>query len=482
MATDRERLEELRALKAESEDPRDRLAQLRNAQTEANTPKQQDEPVNILEGIAQSGLQGATLGFGDEIQALIAAAVASPYITDQTFSQIMVDARKSLREDQAQFKQEHPKTALVSEIAGGAMTGGVGLAKTAAAKTLGQTVAKGAGAGAGIGAVAGVGGADQDNFFSSHTVQEGIEGAISGAAFGGSFPLMAKALVKSGKMIPTEAPQKMLESALKFKPSLPAKDRARAVTTALNEGIMPTVKGLEVIAKKIQGLDVGLNKIIDTATDKGVLISKKSLFTELKKLRRDLGGVKIDAGRDMPKIDAVAKAFDTQLKNINKSKLTPREVQDLKRAAYQRIKFDFNQQKANFAEVEAKKAIVRGSRKSLEKLDPNISGINKREGDLLQLGDELEQVVGRLDNRNFFSLDTAVKIGAGTAIGPGGTVVGTAAAIAGSPRIKAKTALILHNIQKADDLGNNYTLPPEILIPLTEQADLIKQALEAEID
>ena len=100
----------------------------------------------------------------------------------------------------------------------------------------------------------------------------------------------------------------------------------------------------------------------------------------------------------------------------------------------------------------------------------------------MQLGDELEQIVGRLDNRNLISLDTAVKIGAGTAAGPVGTAVGTAASIGGAPRVKAKTALILHNMQRASEIVINKNLPGEILVPLTELSNRIINSLEEMID
>ena len=445
------------------------------------TPEVQERR-NMAEGIFQSGLKGATLGFSDEIQSVIAAAFASPSIPDKTFMDLMLEARTSYRDNQKRFEEENPKTALAAEVAGGLGTGLLGAGKAIAAKGLAGTVTEGIKAGVKIGGAEGIGNADAESFVSPETVQQGLEGTIQGAAFGGSFPLFAKALIKSGQLIPADVPKNMLLTALKFKPSLPAPERLRAVNTALNEGIMPTVKGLQVIANKIQTLDIALQEIIDSATARGVQISKKAVFTELKKLRQDLGGVKLDASRDLPKINAVARSFDKHLDSIKKQTLTPREMQDLKRSAYQRIKFDFNQQKANFAEVETKKAVVRGARKSLERLDDDVSKINQREGDLLQLGDELEQVVGRLDNRNFFSLDTAVKIGAGSAAGPGGAAIGTAAAIGGAPRVKAKIALILHNRQKIAEIGKNSTLPPEILIPLMEQADKINNELEAQID
>ena len=135
----------------------------------------------FVEGAGQSLMQGATLGFSDEIQSVIAAAVASPFVSDKTFSQLMVDARKSFRDEQEQFREESPVTATGLEIVGGALTGGAGLARTGVKQGLAKTIAKGAATGAGVGAVAGAGFADEDEFLSTGTVEKAKTGAEFGA-------------------------------------------------------------------------------------------------------------------------------------------------------------------------------------------------------------------------------------------------------------------------------------------------------------
>ena len=423
---------------------------------------EQDQP--FAEGAAQSLLQGATLGFSDEIQSAIAALVASPFISDQTIGQIYADARKSFREENEKFRKENPKTALGLEVAGGLATGGLaGGAKIGGAKTLGQAALQGAKTGTAIGAIAGAGFADEDDFFSQETLKEAAKtGALSGL-LGGLSPAIIKGGLKAGKLIPKALPESMMETAVKIRPSVPQNQRASMIRTALDEGIMPTTKGLETISAKLTNLDRGLNKIIDDATEKGMLISKKALFSELRQLRKDLGGVNLRANKNLAQIDKVAKAFDQSLKRVNKPRLTPREVQDLKRSAYRQLRFDVSQQSASFASTEAEKGIIRGAKKSLEKISPGVKKLNLREGRLIELGEELERAVGRLDNRNFISLDTAAKVAAGAATGsPIGTVAGMSAAGLGAPRVKARAALILENIRKMDEMAETVkTLSPE---------------------
>jgi len=285
--------------------------------------KEVESDQSFAGGAGQSLLQGATLGFSDEIQSVIAAATAAPFISDKTFGQIMTDARASLRADQEKFSEENPKTALGLEVAGGLVTGGAGLGRSVAGQTLKQATARGATAGTAIGTTAGAGFADEDAFFSQETLEEAVKtGAISGL-LGGLTPTIIKGAVSVGKLIPKALPESLLQTALKFRPSIDQTSRARMTRTALDEGIMPTVKGLETISKKLTNLDAGLNKIIDEATEKGVLIPKKALFTELKQLRKDLGGINIRGGKNINQLNSIAAEFDKQLKSINKTRLTP---------------------------------------------------------------------------------------------------------------------------------------------------------------
>ena len=299
-----------------------------------------------------------------------------------------------------------------------------------------------------------------------------------------------KTLAKSGKVIPKALPEKLLESALKFKPSIDPKQRANMTKTALREGIMPTVAGLEKITKKLGSLNDRLDTIIDGATERGVEIPVGAVFSELKKLRKDIGGIKVHAASDVRIVNKVAKSLGEQLKTLNKEKITPRELQDLKTDAYQKINFDLGQGKAGFAKNEARSSIARGAKLALEEIDPSINPINRQMGDLIELNKELKSVVSRLDNRNLISLDTAAKIGAGAGAGTTmgdpimGTAIGTATAAAGSPRVKARTALILENIRKnaeTIDIINNK-LPPVLAEALLVQAGRLNQSLNEQIN
>lgn len=289
----------------------------------------------------------------------------------------------------------------------------------------------------------------------------------------------------AGKIIPQALPEKLLESALKFRPSIKPKQRASMTKTALAQGIMPTVSGLRDITDKLDVLNTSLDVIIDTATAEGKTIPKSAVFTKLKELRRDLGGVKVNAPADLKVIDKMAKEFDLNLRRLKKDRITPRELQGLKTDAYDRINFDVKAGTAEAAKSATAGAIAKGAKEAVEQLDPSVQGINRKMGDLLELKIELEKVVGRLDNRNLISLDTAAKIGGGgAAAGPAGATVGVAASVFGNPRVKARTALTLENLRKNTETIEiiNNKLPPVLARTLLEQTGRLNDSLREQIE
>jgi len=146
-------------------------------------------------GATEALLQGATFGFSDEIESLIAAGGATavnafrkfaenqgPISTqDPTFPENLSQARTEIRQEQKQFTKENPKTALALNVAGGLSTG---VASINALRAVGAPITgikSVLTAGAGLGGLSGAGFAEGDESLAGAIV----EGAATGLAFGG---------------------------------------------------------------------------------------------------------------------------------------------------------------------------------------------------------------------------------------------------------------------------------------------------------
>lgn len=479
--TERQELNRLRAQRGQT--PRQELMALRAARSrpvtvagdQPTTPTQ--DALRFAGGVGQESLKGATFGLSEDIQSGIAAGIAKlglmgdpqgPIRVDNGLNSLRKQARGELREESRQFATENPLTSLAANVAGGLATGSSALNLLSRVGIATKGIKGAAASGLTLGGVTGGGLAEEG---------ERLEGFATGATVGGilsGFGLAGKFI--AGKLIPKNAPAKILETALKFRPSIPPAQRAKMTQTALREGVLPTVKGLQQITDTLTTLDLGLTKLINDATKNGTTIPAGRVFSGLKKLRSELGGAKISARADLKAIDRMAKDFAIQLRDLGKSRLTPDELQALKRDAYKRINFDLRQGKASFAKNETAKSIANQAKEAVEGVDPSIKSTNRRMGELIELRDELERTVSRLDNRNLISLDTAAKIGAGAATGTGaGTAVGTGAAILGAPRIKARVAMGLHNIRALSNSIESArgVLPPVLTEALISRSDQI---------
>ncbi len=182
-----------------------------------------NDPLEFLNTIAQ----GATLGWGDEISAGIAGAMAklAGYDFKDAYDYTLADIRGNMD----QFKKEHPKLAATGEIGGavvtGAMTGGrvLGGAMNPAVPAMVRYPAIAA-LGAGEGAVYGAGASEDGR------VLPALQGALMGAVLAPVGTKVTDWLVKGGKTGASFLGRKLTDT--------PREQALRAVrNAAISEGI-----------------------------------------------------------------------------------------------------------------------------------------------------------------------------------------------------------------------------------------------------
>lgn len=341
----------------------------------------------------------------------------------------------------------------------GNITGGIAASVPTLAIPGGASLLGGAAIGAGIGGLSPV--ATDESRLSK--IGAGIAGGALGSAAGKALsgaPSLVSALKKAvGKVAPAKAPEKLFEQVAKFRTTIPAKKRSELVNTALDEGISPTREGLTKLDDTINELNNQIDAILTSATNEGIAIPKGQIFKELKQVRKEIGGVKFNAAKDIKRLNRIVGAFDEQLKRLGKDTITPLELQSFKKDLYQRINFDAKQGSTTFLNEKVEKAVARGARNALGKLDPKINAINQREGALIALRSELPKTVSRIENRDIIGLGGAAKIGAGAVLGGElGAVAGAGAAFLGAPLRKANLAIALRQSQLAP-IARSTVLP-----------------------
>ncbi len=130
------------------------------------------------QNLGRAGLQGLTLGWGDEAEALMRAKLLGEGTYDDTL--------KRIRQEYGQFAEESPYQAGAMEFGAGALTGLAG-SGIKAAKTTAGALGRLAGVGAATGAVAGAGSAEEGG-----RLQGAAVGGVMGAGLGMAIPAVMR--------------------------------------------------------------------------------------------------------------------------------------------------------------------------------------------------------------------------------------------------------------------------------------------------
>lgn len=208
-------------------------------------PQTQKEPASKIAGIARSASQGFSFGLADE-----AEAAARSLLPNRTYAGEVGKVRGEL----AQFREENPKTALVSEIAGGLFTPGLGAAgavragRTAVAQggriaNAAQAVARPVARSAALqGALAGAGSAEGGVAErGAGAVIGGLTGGVVGGTLGaatGAVARRASRRAQGSSMTPDVGVADVVAMAQKANIKLPAKLREAAQTGSPETRVM----------------------------------------------------------------------------------------------------------------------------------------------------------------------------------------------------------------------------------------------------
>lgn len=253
----------------------------------------------------------------------------------------------------------------------------------------------------------------------------------------------------STKLIPKALPSKLYQSAVKFSKVIPEAKRAKMISTALDNKIMPTFDGLQKLEVKINDLNTKVSGLIDTATESGKTIPLNALFTELKGMRKDVLKLSTEPVKDLRAINNISKQMGIANKKLKRGRLTPTEVQELKQSIYREDETLYSKITQKPIKGKTKMAIARAAKSSLENIFPEIKELNRKQGSFIELNKEIEKAASRISNRDIIGIGGPIKAGMGkSAAGPAGMAVGLASGILDMPRVKSRLAIIANQLKK----------------------------------
>jgi hypothetical protein len=258
--------------------------------------------------------------------------------------------------------------------------------------------------------------------------------------------LAAKAGVGALKGVPKFVPERIYETVAKIPPTKfkNPKDRIRAVRTALDEGIPPTQRGVDLLWEKVGVIEDKVANIIGKSPDEP--IQTGDIARALNDVRKDWADDPF-ARQFLDEIDALEVEF---LRGKGKT-ITAKNAQKMKKRAYKTIRKAYDKELTSVGE-DARMAVADGTLKELKTLFPELGELGVEEGKLLDLNKAIFNAVGRIENHKMFSLTSMMG-----GLGVGGVTQSPMAALStlalvqiiGHPKVQSQLAIALTRAKKA---------------------------------
>lgn len=275
---------------------------------------------SLANTVFQQGMQGATFGFADEPMDVIGAAIASAADKDLSFGDAYKQARELTKESLSRQMQQRPVTSILSNIAGGMLTGGAAASTKLGASllnnlrsgSLGARAVKGAISGSATGGVYGAGTGEDGN-----RIESAKRGAAIGGILGAAMPVAGAAISKlntrvnvptseqvrdfgskaykiaeqKGGALSSDIADNFYDQVLKIKPQTEAGQvfKGQSPVTAILDAI-PSLKGKPLTLEAAQEVDSALGDLAYSTMDKfGKLNSDGKKFLDMQTaLRRTI--------------------------------------------------------------------------------------------------------------------------------------------------------------------------------------------------
>jgi hypothetical protein len=277
--------------------------------------------------------------------------------------------------------------------------------------------------------------------FGASPDQTDLAGDVGGLLGGGVATSKVPARLASRTALLGRSPEEAYQSALKPSTTLGEAERAAVVNTGLQEKIPVSKAGLEKIGGLVDELN---NQIRGTiATDPTRPINKFAATSKLGQTAKRFA-TQVNPESDL---NAISDAGNEFLRN-QPNEIGAADAQALKQGTYRALG-DKAYGELKGASIEAQKALARGLKDELARQFPELSGLNAREGGLLDLQDELERAVNRIGNHQLVGIGTPLAsagVKAATGSNKLAAVAGIMKAVLDNPNVKSRLAYSLNGV------------------------------------
>lgn len=273
---------------------------------------------------------------------------------------------------------------------------------------------------------------------------------------------------RKGAGLVTPSPERLYGSALKPSTTMPKKDRERAIKVGIEERILPT-KGLEKAERLIDETGQQIMTNLDNADFKGYVINPAEVEREARRSVVPRFEEQVAPSADLRDINAVLRDFRRTTRNADGSVnlLSPQQAQRKKQGTYRVLKDKAYTGEQKSARIETEKALASSLRRHLERVAPEVKGLNQKQGALVELAEQIRRAAGRTGNWELLgSMAGHTGLGAtlgGALAGPTGALIGAGLGlVARDPSVKATAAFGLDALRKSAKSPLAATIRPQM--------------------
>lgn len=265
--------------------------------------------------------------------------------------------------------------------------------------------------------------------------------------------------VANALRVPAKAALRNVDEGLKYAegmklpPGLDGKNpgtRSRLGKTALKYDISPDADGFARLKALQDDFDVAIDSVITEAGAQGTKLNSNVLKRRLRELRQKrLDNPNLEAKGDVSIIDGFIEKVDAEQARTGRIGWTPEEMQAFKRNTYAQTEYGIEMTGEKAMRNDARKAVARGAKDTLESLGGEVKELNAEWSRLLELEKPLSQASARLGNNNPIPMDAMISVGAGGGVdgARGAAIFGAVRHMLNSPANRRRLAKLVHHIK-----------------------------------
>lgn len=264
-----------------------------------------------------------------------------------------------------------------------------------------------------------------------------------------------RAVAKGVAKIPLTSPERLYTSAVKPPKNIkksPAQLN-KEISTGLEEGILPSEKGLENLNKTVSDIEGAQEAAVQSKLP--YFVTKEEALQHVPSVIDEYSKKAIFPTESRGIIEGATKKFIEE----HGDWIGLEKAVSLKKGLYEDLKGKYGRQTTAPQEmVDWSKAVARGLKDSVYEAvvqaNPELKALGKKEGALLGLKSAIESGAQRISKRDIMGIGLPIKTGVATGVGKAfgiesvGLIAGLAAGIIDTPLVKARLAVALRKAQK----------------------------------